>query len=311
MNFQDIPPVDMSKDLLDMAFRKARSKGQLKNLKGNWLQIIRKKEALKLDVVKDSIVPRLQKVLATFPGIDHLSKFYLKLLDLTLDYSKFKKSCGAVSWAITKVRGIHKDYVRKIAKEKEKEKINFLTKQFYGRVSSVLKQIDPNLDYLNKCRKIMKNYPDIKDMFTVCIYGFPNVGKTTLLNKLTGTTAKTAAYAFTTVGINAGYKTISGTKVQFLDVPGTLSRKDKMNKIELQAELVMEEIADVIIFVFDLSEYCGFSVDMQQKLFEKLKGRKVFAYVSKQDLLKDELDDFKLKHFSLKDIKEKISKEVK
>ena len=65
MNFQNIPPVENSKFLLDLAFRKAREKGKMKKLGGNWLQIIRQKESLKLDVIKDCIVPRLKNVLET------------------------------------------------------------------------------------------------------------------------------------------------------------------------------------------------------------------------------------------------------
>ena len=100
----------------------------------------------------------------------------------------------------------------------------------------------------------MRTYPDVKEMFTVCIYGFPNVGKSTLLNKLTTSKATVAAYAFTTKEINAGYFTVEDKKIQVFDVPGTLARENKMNYIELQAELVVKELADIIIYVFDVSE---------------------------------------------------------
>jgi len=90
MNFQKITPVENSKFLLDLAFRKARQKGKQKNLKGNWLQIIRQKEALKLDIVKDTIVPRLQKIIEDFPNEEHLPHFYVRLFKLTLDYPQLK-----------------------------------------------------------------------------------------------------------------------------------------------------------------------------------------------------------------------------
>ncbi len=311
MNFQNIAPIETDKQLLDLAFSKARVKGKSKKLKGNWLQIIRQKESLKLDVVKDTIIPRLDKILKSFPATNDLSTFYTKLMDLTLDYFQYKKSLGAVNWAIGKIRLLHKSYVSKIIKCKEREKIKDLSKQFYGRLSSILKQVSTNLAYLEECRRIMKAYPDIKEMFTVCIYGFPNVGKTTLLNKLTGTKAKVAAYAFTTVGINAGYFEIKDQKVQFLDVPGTLARKEKMNNIELQADLVLNDLADLIIYVFDLSEQGGFSVENQEQLLQNLgQKKKVLVYLSKIDLLdseKDVLSGFKHKHYSLGEIKEKIS----
>lgn len=312
MNFQSIPPVDKSKTLLDIAFRRAREKGKQKNLTGNWLQIIRKKECLKLDIIKDSINPRLEKVLGVFPETKQLPFFYVKLMELTLDFPAYKKSCGAIDWAIKRVRKLQSDYVRRIIKTKERDKIKELSKQFYGRLASVLKQIDSNLEYLESARKILRTYPDIKDMFTVCIYGFPNVGKTTLLNKLTGARAEIASYAFTTRGINSGFFTVGDQKVQVLDVPGTLAREEKMNNIELQAELVRTEVADIIIYVFDLTEQCGYSIKKQEKLLKNLKQKKkkrLLIYLSKKDLMKqDEMKQFKLKHFSEEELKEKIAK---
>jgi nucleolar GTP-binding protein len=308
MNFQKIPPIETSKDILDIAFRKARVRGKAKKLKGNWLQIIRQKEAMKLDVVKDIVVPRLEKILHSFPSLDDMTEFYFQLMNLTLDYPKYKKSLGAVNWAIKKVRDLQKSYVRMIVKEKEQQKIKDLTKQFYGRLASFLKQIDSNLIYLEKSRKIMRTYPDVKDLPTVCIYGFPNVGKSTLLNKITSTKAKVASYAFTTKTINAGYNTISGKKIQFFDVPGTLARKDKMNYIEKQADLVLNELADLVIYVFDLSETSGFDVTHQKELFKSLDKKKpILVYLSKTDIMGEEnVSSFKSKHYSLDELKEKI-----
>lgn len=160
----------------------------------------------------------------------------------------------------------------------------------------------------------MRTYPDVKEMFTVCIYGFPNVGKTTLLNKLTGTKAEVAAYAFTTKSINSGYFTINEAKVQVLDVPGTLAREEKMNNIELQAELVRKELASVIIYVFDLSEQAQYAVKRQEQLFRKLgKEKKVLVYFSKMDLMEaDSLADYvkKYKPLDVVKLKEKIGKLV-
>lgn len=307
MNFEKIPPVETSKHFLDMAFRKAREKGKLKNLKGNWLQIIRQKESLKLDIVKDNIVPRLDKIVEIFPDTRVLSKFYIDLMKLTLDFGELKKSLGAVGWAVKRIRLLHKEYVSKINKTKERGKIKELTRQFYGRISSTLKQINPNLKYLEESRKVMRTYPDIKDMFTVCIYGFPNVGKTTLLNKLAKTKAKTAEYSFTTKSINAGYLISDNIKAQVLDVPGTLAR-GKMNNIELQADLVVKDLANVIIYVFDLSESCGYLLKKQEELLKKLGNSKpVLIYLSKTDLPEGRPGkDFRHKNYNFSELKKEI-----
>ena len=310
MNFEKIPPVEQCSDILDTAFRKARVKGKQKKLAGNWLQIIRKKESLKLDIVKDTIDNSLQKILTSFPDLNGFPQFYLKLMALTLDLAELKKALGSIKWVQQKNRELHRKFISLINRETQREIIKNINKQYYGRISSLLKQISHQLRYLETCRKVMRSYPDIKEMFTVCIYGFPNVGKTTLLNKLTQTKAKVAAYPFTTKSINAGYLTVNGTQIQVLDVPGTLAR-EKLNPIERQAELVLKELADLIIYVYDLTESCGYSVEQQQKLQQKLAGREVIIYASKEDLLTEsERRKLRSKLYSIEQIEAEIAERL-
>ena len=312
MNFEKLPPVETSKVLLDIAFRKARERGSQKKLVGSWIQVIKKKESLKLDIIKDSLVQKLEHILTQFPQTEVMSEFYIKLMKLTLDFGDLKKSLGALNWANGRIRLLQREYIGKINRAQEPQKIKDASKEFYGRISSTLKQVDVNLKYLEECRRIMKTYPDVKDMFTVCIYGFPNVGKTTLLNKLTSTKAKIAAYAFTTISINAGYFSAEGVKVQVLDLPGTLARPEKMNNIELQAELALQELADLIVFVFDFSDSSGYSFEKQKQLFKKVEDLKPLIYVSKTDLPTGTPEEnFPYQHLTLEELKEKIQAKAK
>lgn len=312
MNFQFIVPIERSKDYLDIAFRKAREKSN-KKLEGEWLEKIRRKEMIRLDVIKDQLVERLDKVVKSFPSLDHLPPFYIELIKLTLDYGDLKKSLGGVSWAIGKVRFFHKNYVTKLSKVQERNRIQVLKNEFYGRISSVVKQINSGLIFLEESRKIMRKYPDVKDMFTVCIFGFPNVGKTTLLNKLTGAKGEVNSYAFTTKSINSGFLKVKGQEVQFLDVPGTLARVDKMNDIERMAYLVAKELADIIIYVFDISGV-GYSLKQQEELLKSLKrnigGKKILLYLSKTDIVDvEEAKKFRKQYqiLDLEELKEKIN----
>ena len=56
----------------------------------------------------------------------------------------------------------------------------------------------------------------------VALIGFPSVGKSTLLSKLTGTDSTAAAYEFTTLTCIPGNVYLNGTKVQLLDLPGII-----------------------------------------------------------------------------------------
>ena len=144
MNFQDLKKIENADFYLDVAFRRAnlRANELRSRTKGDdRLAKSKKLEAAKLDVIKAVLNDHLSKILLSFPSIDRLDPFYNELIKLTLDYKDLKKSLGAINWAVEKVNDLTRAYNSKITRTNDLRIINKFRREYYGRVSSVLKQI--------------------------------------------------------------------------------------------------------------------------------------------------------------------------
>ncbi|SCP04915.1 GTP-binding protein, putative [Plasmodium ovale] len=56
----------------------------------------------------------------------------------------------------------------------------------------------------------------------ICLIGFPSVGKSTLLSKITSTSSEIADYEFTTLTCKPGIISYKDAKIQLLDLPGII-----------------------------------------------------------------------------------------
>ncbi len=314
MNFQTLPVVDAPQDYLDQAIKhaaKQASEFKRKLRKGEALDRQVKAEQQRLKKMAEALGKSLSRIPKEFPNLEALPELYQHLLQATLDPERLRGGLASVATAVKNVRQLANDFARQYSRAGSKDRLLSLKRQAIGRISSVVKRLEKDLRYLEQSRKIMKGYPAIKpDLFTVAIAGFPNVGKSTLLNKLTGSKAETKAYAFTTKTLNAGSFVYRHNTIQCIDTPGTLARPEKMNPIEQQAYLAMKYAAHVIIYIYDLTE--PYPLEDQERLEKELKkyGKDIILYLSKTDILDEEI----VKKFtrqactSADDVKKEITK---
>ncbi|MFB6089280.1 MAG: NOG1 family protein [Candidatus Aenigmatarchaeota archaeon] len=282
-----MPHIQTKDEILDKAFSRASKKAKKKKVKGKSIDKAIQKERLRINISSSIIVSRLEQIVKKTFSYEDLSPFYREMVDIIVNVDKFKKSLARVDWAYKKVSDIKGDYKRKVNRSSNPNQAKRAREQFYGRVSNILDGIEEELEYLNKCKTDLEKLPSIRDVPTVVLSGFPNVGKTYLLKVLTGSEPQIESYPFTTKNINVGFFKKGFQEYQVLDPPGLLDRPiEDMNRIEKQSVSALKYLANIIVYVFDPSE-TSYPIKKQLELLKEIKkefeGIEIIVVINKMD----------------------------
>jgi len=271
--FDKIPTIDKPQEILEIAFKKSK-----KIIISDRHPFYKKKKTIlaKIESFSTSIINRFKNYEKKFPSIDNLPKFYQELIDIKISVDKLKHSLGTIGWAKKTCEHIFLSQIKYLRKTNDIKYLIKKEKEIYGRISSVVKQVGKDLEYLSNAGKILKKFPIIEDIDTVVLAGYPNVGKSSLLKSMSKAKPKIATYPFTTKEIFIGHiirkKHYIDKKIQIIDTPGLLDRAiDKKNDIELQAIAAMKYLTSLIVFILDPSETCGYSLKDQKSLLNQIK----------------------------------------
>ena len=273
-----LPTVLTAEELIDKAFKKASKIGG-----GN------KKERMlnKLSTVSNFLSDYFSKIIKAHPNYNDLPIFYKEMIDTIVGINKLKKSLGALNWAKNITKNITAKGIKEI-KYSKKDPLDVL-KTTYGRISSVIDEIDQELRFLNEARNKLKEIPSFTSDPTLVVAGYPNVGKSSFVARISSVKPEIASYPFTTKRIHIGYLHKNGLKIQIVDTPGLLDRPlHKRNKIEKRAILCLKHLADCILFIIDPTNTCGYPLDPQKSLLNEIKRTfntvPIIAAYSKSDL---------------------------
>ncbi|MFZ2500059.1 NOG1 family protein [Methanosarcina sp.] len=267
MIFEKIHTVPTSEELINKAFKRAAramSGKTIENREGRF----RANESMLLTAA-NIFTDNLANIVRRFPSFDQLPRFYYEIADILVGIEKLKMSLASVDWASKKIHEVARSYVGKIRDSDIPEPVR---KEAFGRLASIIKSINKDLLFLNEARNILRKLPDVQDEPTIVIAGYPNVGKSSFVSKITSASPEIAPYPFTTKGVTIGHFIRNGVRYQVMDTPGLLDRPmSERNYIERQAITAIHFLDAVVMFMIDPSESCGYEIADQKRLLEEIK----------------------------------------
>ncbi len=230
-----------------------------------------------------------QKLVKKFPSTDEIHSFYRDILDLMFSIDRYKISLSKLQKTSEKIMELATYSINAVKRAQKVKHMNAYLKQFYGRSSSLVKDLEKDLLFLSGCRDSMKKVPNIDTQIpTFIIAGIPNVGKSSLVKSLTSSRTEVAVYPFTTQSIHIGFLEMSGTRIQIIDTPGILDRPiEKRNKMEQQSILALKNIDSTIIYLFDYTENAHLPIESQERLLDEISrtfGKPIMRVQSKADI---------------------------
>ena len=276
--FKEFYHVLTYQELLDVAFKRAMKSSAKVSKNAPILIKAKKKETKRIIVAIKELIDRILKIIKMVPIIDELPDFYKELASIIVDTDELKLRLGKLNGILPVLSQLEREYTKKLSQIETPSEADKLRRSAFGRISSILKRQKADLEYLNDIRGRLREIPSIDyTMPCIVVAGYPNVGKSSIVREIsTNKKIEIQEYPFTTKKLTIGHlifkRKFDEIKLQLMDCPGILDRSMvRRNYIELQAILALRLISDLILFVFDPTPACGYSVDSQIELYNEVK----------------------------------------
>ena len=163
VNWRRIPTVLQPDELMDKAFSAATKKANLVDDPDKYHRV-RKQMLAMIQSSCDILETTLRKWISKWPSLDRLSSFDAALVDAAVGRDEFKQNLGGIQWAADKINELNREGQSRMAKHRSIEEFHDRRKHIYGRCASILRQIGPQLAWLNDARNIMREFPTIDTM---------------------------------------------------------------------------------------------------------------------------------------------------
>ncbi|XP_022731074.1 nucleolar GTP-binding protein 1-like [Durio zibethinus] len=273
-NFKKITVVPNGKDFIDIILSRTQRQTPTVVHKGYAISRLRQFYMRKVKYTQQNFHEKLSTIIDEFPRLDDIHPFYGDLLHVLYNKDHYKLALGQINTARNLISKIAKDYVKLLKYGDSLYRCKSLKIAALGRMCTVIKRIGPSLAYLEQIRQHVARLPSIDpNTRTILICGYPNVGKSSFMNKITRADVDVQPYAFTTKSLFVGHTDYKYLRYQVIDTPGILDRPfEDRNIIEMCSITALAHLRAAVLFFLDISGSCGYSIAQQVALFHSIKS---------------------------------------
>ncbi len=272
--YKNLISVLTAQDLLKFVFYRASKVALKSESRLDPVKKARFKELERVRIVERELLNKFNQYIKSYPNFNEVPPFYLELTNVVVDggVDRIKQILASLSKGIPVIKKITASTIKRIKFSNNPREMANIRISYYGRISSFIKKYDGRFEELNEFRRVLRKLPSIDpNIPTVVVAGYPNVGKSSLVKQISTAKPEISYYPFTTKKIIVGKFNKDDINIQIIDSPGLLDRPlEKRNEIEMQAILALRYLAKFIIYLFDPSETCGYSVQDQISLLNSL-----------------------------------------
>lgn len=272
-DFKAVKPVAKANELIDTVLSRVMRKSATQVHPQFHIVRIRNFYMTKVRLAQTFWEEKLGTIVTDFPRLDDIHPFYADLINVLYDRDHYKLALGQINGAKNIITSIGKDYCRALKYADNAFRCKNVKRAALGRMCTVVRKHKAALEYLEEVRKHLARLPAINPHTrTLLVCGFPNVGKSSFMNKVTRADVEVEAYSFTTKSLFVGHTDYRYVPWQVIDTPGILDKPlEARNTIEMQSITALAHLQASILFFVDISETCGHSVAEQCALFESIK----------------------------------------
>eukprot|EP01035_Chromulina_nebulosa_P017418 gene17418-22968_t len=290
-NFKKIVPIPNATEFIDIILTRTQRKTPTVVHPGFKITRIRNFYMRKVKFTQQTIDEKFNEMLQDFPRLDDIHPFYSDLMNVLYDRDHYKLALGQINTARNSIGGITKDYLRLLKYGDSLYRCKQLKRAALGRMCTIIKKLKAPLGYLEEIRKHISRLPALDpNTRTLLLTGYPNVGKSSFMNKITRADVEVQPYAFTTKALYVGHMDHRFLRWQVVDTPGILDRPlEERNTIEMQAITALAHLQCCVLYFLDISEQCGYPIEQQIKLFESIRplfaNKQVIMVANKTDVI--------------------------